>query len=76
MPEPSWRAALRSLICHKLHALGPMTARELANAFGVAETAVAPRMSELASVNLVRDTGRRKSSASGKGRKQVVWYPV
>lgn len=71
--EPSWRAGLRALALKKLSELGPMTNRELANACQVAETAMAPRLTELAGLGDVRDTGRRKSSLSGKGRKQVVW---
>ena len=74
--EPHWRRALRSLISLKLRTLGPMTNRELANSCQVAETAIAPRMSELVELGDVRDTGRRKSSVSGKGRKQVVWEDV
>lgn len=74
--EPHWRKALRSLITLKLRTLGPMTNRELANSCQVAETAIAPRMSELVQLGEVRDSARRKSSLSGKGRKQVVWEHI
>ncbi len=74
--EPSWRKGLRTLVVLKLTELGPMTNRELANACQVAETAIAPRLTELATLGEARDTGRRKSSLSGKGRKQVVWEAI
>ena len=73
MNEPSWRAGLRALAVLKLDELGPLTNRELANACQVAETAMAPRLTDLVALGHARDTGRRKSSLSGKGRKQVVW---
>lgn len=68
-----WAAGLRSLILLKLETLGPMTTRELATACQVSPEAVAPRMSELEGLGEARDTGRRKSSVSGKGRKQKIW---
>ncbi len=72
--EPKCRAAARSFIMHKLRTLGAMTNRELANSCQMQEPEIAPRTSELANLfHAVRDTGRRKSSLSGKGRKQVVW---
>lgn len=74
--EPSWRKALRSLIMHKLRTLGPMTNKELANACQVRETAIAPRLTELVELGEARDTGRRKTPISGRGRKQVVWEAV
>jgi predicted transcriptional regulator len=74
--EPNWRAALRSLVMLKLRTLGPMTNRELANACRVSEKAIAPRLTELTEIGEVMDSGRRKSSLSGKGRKQVVWEAI
>ena len=71
--EPCWRKGLRALVTLKLRELGPMTNRELANVCQVAETAIAPRLTELSALGTVRDTGRRKSSLSGRGRKTVVW---
>lgn len=72
--EPKRRAAARSFVIYKLAELGPMTNRELANSMQMQETEVAPRVNELVNEFLaVRDTGRRKSSLSGRGRKQVVW---
>lgn len=68
-----WAAGLRSLILLKLSDLGPMTTHELATACQVSPDAVAPRMTELEDRGDVRDTGRRKSSVSGKGRKQKIW---
>lgn len=73
MNEPPWRKGLRTLAVKKLTAFGPMTNRELANACQVAETAMAPRLTELVQLGEARDSGRRKTSLSGRGRKQVVW---
>lgn len=75
--EPQRRAAARSFVMLKLRTLGPMTNRELAASCQMLETEIAPRVTELATQFLaVRDTGRRKSSLSGLGRKQVVWEAV
>lgn len=57
----------------KLTTLGPMTNRELANSCQVSEKAIAPRLPELVAELKARDSGGRKTSLSGKGRKQVVW---
>ncbi|MCU0783721.1 MAG: hypothetical protein MUF81_06665 [Verrucomicrobia bacterium] len=74
--EPAWRAALRALIAHKLSELGPLDTHELARACQVNPDAVAPRMSEMEALGLARDTGRRHSSVSGKGRKLKVWEAI
>ena len=71
--EPHWRAALRNLILHRLRVHGPQTTHELATGCQVSVEAVMPRMSELEASGDVFDTGRRKSSVSGRGRKQKVW---
>jgi predicted ArsR family transcriptional regulator len=71
--EPTWRKGLRELIVLKLTELGPLTTKELANACQVSPDAIAPRMTELEGEGRARDTGRRKSSLSGKGRKLKVW---
>lgn len=69
----SWAAGLRKLILKHLRERGPQTTHELANACQVSQAAVAPRMSELLKLGEARDTGRRKSSVSGRGRKLKVW---
>lgn len=71
--EPKWRAAARGLVMHKLRTLGPMTNHALANSCQMSEKAIAPRLTELVRLGEARDSGQRKSSVSGKGRKQVVW---
>jgi len=71
--EPQWRNALRGLIVHKLKELGPLDNHALANACQVNQDAIAPRLSELEALGQVRDTGRRHSSVSGRGRKLKVW---
>jgi predicted ArsR family transcriptional regulator len=68
-----WAIGLRSLMLKKLCEQGPLTSRDMANACQVSEKAVAPRWTELALLGLVRDTGRRKHSISGRGRTQKVW---
>ncbi len=68
-----WAKGLRSLILKKLVELGPMTTHEAATACQVNVTAAAPRFSELEARGLVRDTGRRRHSISGRGRTQKVW---
>lgn len=74
--EPKWRKALRSLITLKLRELGPMDNNQIADACRLHVSAVAPRMSELVAELKVRDSGRRHSSVSGRGRKLVVWEAV
>ena len=74
--EPKWRRALRSLIVLKLRELGPMNNNQIADACRLHVSNIAPRMSELVSELKVRDTGRRHSSVSGKGRKLVVWEAI
>ncbi len=74
--EPRWRKALRSLITLKLRELGPMNNNQIADACRLPVTDIAPRMSELVTELKVRDTGRRHSSVSGRGRKLVVWEAV
>ena len=75
--EPKRRAAARSFVMHKLRTLGPMTNREIAASCQMLETEIAPRVTELVREFMaVHDTGRRKCSLSGLGRKQVVWEAV
>ena len=68
-----WAKGLRSLILKHLVEQGPMTTRDAANACQVSEKAAAPRFSELEQQGLVRDTGERRHSVSGKGRTLKVW---
>lgn len=68
-----WAAGLRKLILHRLRSQGPQTTHELAAGCQVSPDAIAPRMTELEALGEAHDTGRRKSSVSGKGRKQKVW---
>lgn len=74
--EPKWRKALRSLITLKLRELGPMNNNQIADACRLPVTDIAPRMSELVAELKIRDTGRRHSSVSGRGRKLVVWEAI
>jgi predicted ArsR family transcriptional regulator len=71
-----WAKGLRSLIVKHLTERGPMTTHELANACQVSEKAIAPRMSELEIELRARDSGFRRPSLSGKGRKLKVWEAV
>jgi predicted ArsR family transcriptional regulator len=71
--DRGWAKGLRALMVRKLCELGPMTSREMANACQVAETAVAPRWTELEALGLAQDTGERRHSLSGRGRPQKVW---
>lgn len=68
-----WAKGLRSLILHHLHERGPMTTHEAADFCQVSVTAIAPRFTELQELGLVRDTGERRHSISGRGRTQKVW---
>lgn len=74
--EPAWRAGARGLLLHGLMERGPQTTAELANYCQMPANDLAPRMTELLNAGQVRDTGRRKSSLSGMGRKQIVWEAV
>ena len=74
--EPRWRKALRSLITLKLREFGPMDNSQIADVCYLPVNDIAPRMSELVSEAKVRDTGRRHSSVSGRGRKKVVWEAI
>lgn len=69
-PRP-WAAGLRKRVLACLALYGDMTAVQLAGKMGVAPEAVRPRMTELAQLSAIRDTGRRVGT--GRGRPAVVW---
>jgi predicted ArsR family transcriptional regulator len=71
--DRSWARGLRQLMLKKLVEQGPMTSREMADACQVSEKAIAPRWTELEAQGLIRDTGKRRHSISGKGRTSKVW---
>jgi predicted ArsR family transcriptional regulator len=71
--DRSWAKGLRALMLTHLGKQGPMTSREMASACQVSEKAIAPRWTELEALGLVRDTGNRQHSISGRGRTQKVW---
>lgn len=68
-----WAKGLRGLILKHLNERGPMTPAEAAGFCQVSVKAAAPRFSELEAERLIRDTGERRHSISGKGRTQKVW---
>ncbi|HMP83239.1 MAG TPA: hypothetical protein PKA41_11110 [Verrucomicrobiota bacterium] len=74
--EPAWRKGLRSLALKHLTENGPQDSHQLANACQVSPDAMSPRMSELEELGLVRDSGERHSSVSGRGRKLKVWEAI
>lgn len=73
--EPQWRASLRSLCLKKLNDFGGRaTARQIAENIGLDIGNVSPRLTELAELGAIRDTGER--IRAGRGRPQVVWEVV
>jgi hypothetical protein len=73
LKREAWAKGLRQLILKHLVERGPMTTREAANFCQVSVEAAAPRFSELEELGQVRDTGERRASVSGRGRRQKVW---
>ncbi len=71
-----WAKGLRALIFKQLVENGPMDTHGLANRCQVSVKAVAPRMTELESQGLIRQTPFLHRSVSGKGRKLKVWEAV
>ena len=71
--DRSWAKGLRSLILKQLVERGPLTTHEAAGFCQVNVTAAAPRFSELEALGLVRDTGARRHSISGRGRPLKIW---
>ncbi|KAB2660950.1 MAG: helix-turn-helix domain-containing protein [Verrucomicrobia bacterium] len=68
----AWAAGLRRRIVAYLSSRGDeLTAEQLAARFEVNPAAIRPRLTELAELGLVRDTGRRVPS--GGGRPAIVW---
>lgn len=51
-----------------------MTADEVAGKLGLSILSIRPRLSELARLGKVRDSGQRRPNASGKNA--IVWAPV
>ena len=51
-----------------------LTADEVAGRLGLSILSIRPRMTELARLGRVRDSGARRPNASGK--KAIVWAPV
>lgn len=51
-----------------------MTADEVAGKLGLSILSIRPRMTELARLGKVRDSGQRRPNASG--RNAIVWAPV
>ncbi len=71
-----WAKGLRSLALKHFVERGPMTSHEVADFCQVSPDAMAPRMSELEGLGLIRDTGERRSPVSGRGRKLKVWEAI
>jgi predicted ArsR family transcriptional regulator len=73
--EPQWRRALRSLCLKKLKDFGgKCTSRQIADDLRKDVDLIAPRMTELAEMGVIRDSGERVGA--GRGRPQVVWEVV
>ena len=51
-----------------------LTADEVAGRLGLSILSIRPRMTELAALGVVRDSGERRHNASG--RRAIVWAPV
>jgi predicted ArsR family transcriptional regulator len=51
-----------------------LTADEVAGRLGLSILSIRPRLTELAHMGKVRDSGRRRQNASG--RNAIVWAPV
>lgn len=61
----------KALICIQQSGSYGMTADEVAAKLGIDRLAIRPRLSELARMGLIRDTGRTHPNASGK--QAVCW---
>jgi predicted ArsR family transcriptional regulator len=72
-PRP-WAAGLRKKILAAMTFMGPVTAEQIAAKMNPPMNvgAVRPRLTELAQIGAVRDTGGRVGH-SGPGRKSIVW---
>jgi hypothetical protein len=71
-----WAKGLRSLCKGKLRELGPSTADEVAVSLGKHFIAIRPRLTELAQLGEIRDTGQRRKCRSGLGRPAIVWEVI
>jgi hypothetical protein len=78
MSEPfrPWAKALRALCLKKLNDFGGHgTAAQIAADLGKPVELIAPRLSELAELGAIADSGARQS-VGGPGRPRVVWKVV
>lgn len=66
-------STLRSMALQSVKA-GPKTADQVAEHLGIDRLAIRPRLTELQSHGLVRDSGKRAANASGK--MAIVWEAV
>lgn len=62
---------LRQLVLDTLAVAGPLTADEVADHLRIDRLSIRPRLSELAALGKVQDTGERRKNKSGKSA--VVW---
>ena len=70
-----WAKALRGLCLKKLRDFGGKgTARQICDDTGKSVEIVTPRLTELAALRVIRDTGERVPV--GRGRPQKVWALV
>lgn len=65
---------LRSRALAVLERSNGLTADEVAGKLGMSILSIRPRITELARAGKVRDSGDRRTNASG--RKAIVWSPV
>lgn len=73
--EPHWRKALRSLTLQTIHRLGgKATLLDICEATGQPGKLVSPRLTELAEMGVIRDSGERLHA--GRGKPKVVWVEV
>jgi len=77
-PETSKEAArsvnttmLEACVYGALKAHGPMTSFEVADILRLSLVTVSPRFAPLRDKGLIKDTGRRKTGESGRGR--TIW---
>lgn len=62
---------MRRAVLDRLLAIGPSTGDELAQSLGVPVTSVRPRITDLARLGYVEDSGERRQNAAG--RSAIVW---
>jgi predicted ArsR family transcriptional regulator len=62
---------LRQMCLDTLRTSGPLTADEIAARLGIDRLSIRPRLSELSSLGQAKDSGVRRSNASGKSA--VAW---